>query len=948
MRAHGYSPLPLNGKAPKIDSWQRLIDATEHEISSWARVRPAETNTGLLTRNNPAFDIDILSSADVADAAAGVIEAELRARGKIINRFGKRPKRAILCRTTEPFKKIKVELDSFFTDPETGEIKYDAIEILGDGQQIVCFGEHPNTKQPYEWADGSPANVPTSDLPLITESDARAIIDKTVATLAGGFGINVRTAATKGRVAAPVAEAKTTDVATAYGAKALASACENIVNAVSNQDDTRNRECYGIGQLVGAGKLPEAEALSALQDAAAKMPDLDPAKPWNRRLLAKRVEDSFAQGRASPRAAAPEGELLEFTFEAASGVVAGDDEMTQEEKQAQWARDAALEFKKLPEETQRAFEDLSRVYVRARLANDGEHPRYTEKVAAELEPKYREAFLKIKFDTVLLPDDKVGAKSQPFPVWALGPMLEGATNALVESAQCQPSLAASSLFGHAAGAVQALVDVRTVRGRLLTTVALIAIAESSEGKSLVWSVAAAPFHEFDKWLEKEHAAIEIDYKVKMVFWKKEYDAAANANAKPEDVKAAIEKLAEIERRKPVKPNFPSVTFPGGGTLEGLINSFRTQVPSSVSSTAEGAQFFRGAAFGDKNAASSASMTIDLIDTGGGGRDLMGDGSPDKGRIRLRDVRFSQITAVQPSVIAPVLGELEQAGQGYHARYLKVAPEPIAHEREFDSLSVTRIDKDPRVLAYNEVMRLMLHSSRFALGSHPLEARGVEPLELTLSKDATILHDQFATEMARLAGPGQRYSALSVTEVAKKTAERAVRFAGVLYAFDAFALPLPQRGARQLLSETELRLFPFEIGVDVMKRAIALARWFLEEERRYYLVLTQVPESVHERAFLDWLRGILSKNDGWKPSEGTVASGPGKGCDGWIFAKDDRKRTPRGTLRPEGKNTTSDRDQSWLSMFSAMESATPPRCYLLGERGQRGLKVLIPRYAVYPE
>ena len=227
------------------------------------------------------------------------------------------------------------------------------------------------------------------------------------------------------------------------------------------------------------------------------------------------------------------------------------------------------------------------------------------------------------------------------------------------------------------------------------------------------------------------------------------------------------------------------------------------------------------------------MAIDLIDTGGGGRDLMGDGSPDKGRIRLDDVRFSQIMAVQPAVIAPVLMELEQAGQGYHARYLKVAPEPIAYEREFDSLSVTRIDQDPRVLAYNEVMRLMLHSSRFTgrgFGVHPLNARGVEPLELTLSDDATIIHDRFAQEMARLAGPGKRYSAPAVTEVAKKTAERALRFAGVLYAFDAFSAPLPPRRDGYLLGDTERRLSPYVIGVDVMERAIVLARWFLEEER----------------------------------------------------------------------------------------------------------------------
>ena len=323
MRAHGYSPLPLKGKAPKIDSWQRLADATEHEISAWARVRPAETNTGLLTRNNPAFDIDILSSAEVADAAAGVIEAELRARGRFMTRFGMRPKRAILCRTTEPFKKIKVEFDSFFTDPDTGEIKHDAIEILGDGQQLACFGEHPDTKQLYEWAGGSPTYVPTSDLPLITEADARAIIDKAVATLAERFGINVLTSAKAARPDTPVAEAKTTDTATVWGAAALRSACEKIVDAESgSQDVTLNTQCYGVGQLVAGGELPEAEALSALREAAANFPDYDPKNPWNAGDLTRKVERSFTEGKSKPRAA-PEAEHVEFTLEDRTTVGSG-------------------------------------------------------------------------------------------------------------------------------------------------------------------------------------------------------------------------------------------------------------------------------------------------------------------------------------------------------------------------------------------------------------------------------------------------------------------------------------------------------------------------------------------------------------------------------------------------------------------------------------------------
>ncbi len=352
MRAHGYSPLPLNGKAPKLASWQNRSDASEHEINAWGRVRPAETNTGLLTRNTPAFDIDILSSAEVADAAADLIAEELRDRGALIVRFGRKPKRAIVCRTNEPFQKIKVELDSFFSDPETGEIKHDAIEILGDGQQLACLGEHPDTKQPYEWLGGSPADVPASALPLITEADARAIVDKIVAMLGDRFGIKLRCPAPKAaRPDTPVAEAKTTDTATAWGAAALRSACEMIVNAPNGaQDSTLNAQCYGIGQLVAGGELPEAEARRALHEAAAGMPDHDSSNPWAD--LTYKVERSFADGKSKPRAA-PAVERAEFKFKGGPGA---------------------------PPATDDPIISIARAYAKARIANGGQHPPLTDEL----------------------------------------------------------------------------------------------------------------------------------------------------------------------------------------------------------------------------------------------------------------------------------------------------------------------------------------------------------------------------------------------------------------------------------------------------------------------------------------------------------------------------------------------------------------------------------------
>jgi hypothetical protein len=51
------------------------------------------------------------------------------------------------------------------------------IKLLGDGQQVVVFGVHPNIGKPYSW-HGGPGAVGWEDLPCVTAADAaeRSII----------------------------------------------------------------------------------------------------------------------------------------------------------------------------------------------------------------------------------------------------------------------------------------------------------------------------------------------------------------------------------------------------------------------------------------------------------------------------------------------------------------------------------------------------------------------------------------------------------------------------------------------------------------------------------------------------------------------------------------------------------------------------------------------------
>jgi len=101
----GFTPLPLCGKAPVIQAWQKHHDTTEHEIEFWSRTHPAAQNTGILTRLTPTLDIDIIDP-DAASAIERLVRDRFEDKGRILVRFGNAPKRCIPFQTIEPFPKL--------------------------------------------------------------------------------------------------------------------------------------------------------------------------------------------------------------------------------------------------------------------------------------------------------------------------------------------------------------------------------------------------------------------------------------------------------------------------------------------------------------------------------------------------------------------------------------------------------------------------------------------------------------------------------------------------------------------------------------------------------------------------------------------------------------------------------------------------------------------------
>ncbi len=183
LHGAGFSPIPVNGKHPVMDEWQKCV-ATQVEIDSWAEGKYAYAkNTGVLTKFTPVIDIDILNP----DAAAAV-EALVKHRfedGPILLRIGKAPKRAIPFKTDRPFPKISAVLIS----PNGNE---ERIEFLCDGQQVVVDGIHPDTRKPYHWHGGELGEIKHDELPTIDAEAAQQLVNYVVELLIVEHGYRLK------------------------------------------------------------------------------------------------------------------------------------------------------------------------------------------------------------------------------------------------------------------------------------------------------------------------------------------------------------------------------------------------------------------------------------------------------------------------------------------------------------------------------------------------------------------------------------------------------------------------------------------------------------------------------------------------------------------------------------------------------------------------------------
>lgn len=145
LSKNGYDPVVVAGKAPVMAEWQTRFKPTADELRIWTKSYQSAGNTGVLCKFVPGLDLDV-TLLEAAEALETLARERFEERGHVLVRIGKPPKRLIPLRTDEPFSK----LFRIFTARD-GSVH--RIELLGDGQQYVVHGTHPDHAHDSKWGE---------------------------------------------------------------------------------------------------------------------------------------------------------------------------------------------------------------------------------------------------------------------------------------------------------------------------------------------------------------------------------------------------------------------------------------------------------------------------------------------------------------------------------------------------------------------------------------------------------------------------------------------------------------------------------------------------------------------------------------------------------------------------------------------------------------------------
>lgn len=432
------------------------------------------------------------------------------------------------------------------------------------------------------------------------------------------------------------------------------------------------------------------------------------------------------------------------------------------------------------------------------------------------------------------------ASGEPFPMFALPPVMRAAVEEYQAYGQQPMSMIASSALAVLAVAGQGLADVeRDARLRGPSSLNVLIIAESGERKSAADNVMGQALKDWErKHRDRMREQIEDNTRDRAGWQavKEGIESAVKQAARKGDAK----QQAETQRRlkdhlflEPRKLILPALLL-DDVTPEQLALDLQDGHPSAALWSAEGGTVTGGAGMGKDS-------TVRFLAT----LNKLWDGSKVSQRRKsvasaeVEGKRLSVCLQIQPAVLKEFLKASKglAKGSGFWARFLLCSPDTTKGQRPYHPP-----EQMPHLEGFNARVTALLNLPL------PLDDQGrIDAPALPLCAAAKTywigLHDEIEREL------GPKGALAEASDTAAKTAENAARLACLFHIFEHGPVG--------------------EIGVEAIKAGCTIARWYAYEAMRVLNQLDPPKVLADAHAIETW----LLENDDKRNPQNLLQYGP---------------------------------------------------------------------------
>lgn len=414
--------------------------------------------------------------------------------------------------------------------------------------------------------------------------------------------------------------------------------------------------------------------------------------------------------------------------------------------------------------------------------------------------------------------------SKPFPVAALGPVLEPAVLKVHQAIQSPLAMCAQSALAVTTFAVQRLANV-SIDGRKVPLSEYFAtMGESGERKTATDRALSSEVERYQDDLTAKYSEEEEAFKNQFAIHQCRRE---NTLRKMKDHSPSKDGTGNIELPNEPQAPISPIVLTTDVTVEGLAKNFINGQPGMALFSSEGSSFVSGYGMKKEEQLKTAAMLSELWDGARICRIRAGEMVPKV----VKDRRFSMHIMMQPKVLALLTSNEALSDQGFMSRLLVAAPESTSGTRFYTGIDLSQ-DRD--MAHFNQKIS---HLLRRPLPLTPGMLNELSPRLLSLDTEGKQLYVGFHDNIERNLGKGGIY--VPIRGFANKAAEHALRLAGVLTVVedpDAEYIvgSTMTRGIELTLYYLgeALRLFNSAKADWELTSAEKLLKWIQEEAKRY--------------------------------------------------------------------------------------------------------------------